>query len=113
MFVHSLRKKLGAQLSGLFCNEDEDLQRVIDEYCETGITRVELRFEKRSFEPKEYYEQQMDHAYCTLIGSMAARICSVKVQWELVVEQIKDCLLFIEETSGVYYVAWYKNNAYQ
>lgn len=112
MFVHSLRKRIGAQVSGLFCNEDEDLQAVIDEYCDTGITRIELRFEQRRFQSAQYYIDHMNQAYTTFTNSFAMKICSFSSHWNAVVEQIQDCLLFIEETSGEYYIGWYKNNAH-
>ena len=113
MFVHSLRKKLGAQLHQLFDNEDEELQGVIDDCSSSGLTRIELRFERRNFGPVEYYQQQLELAFDTFVNSGAIEVRSLATELNAVLTNVKDCLLFIEESSSEYYIAWYKNNAYQ
>ncbi len=97
----------------LFANEDEDLQRVIRDCVDTGLTRIEMRFEARSFREADYYRDQLEVQYWNFIASGAPISLSIKCQLDSITEKISNCLLFIEEQSQTYYVAWYKNTAYQ
>ena len=82
----------------LFCNEDIELQKLFDKWHSSGITRIEMRFERRSFASVEYYTQQLERFYTTFVSSMAMEIRSVKDDLMQVVAKVNDCLLFIDET---------------
>jgi hypothetical protein len=66
ILVKSLRTKIGFMVSMLFDNENKDLQQLLNLAKETGLTRMELRFEHFEFESTEHYKQQLLVASCLL-----------------------------------------------
>lgn len=86
--VHSLRKVCGAQMSGIWMNEDPNIQNMLREAIKHGLLRLELRFERRDFADWEYYESQLQEALFRLISSCAMRQRPVNSYWQAICSKI-------------------------